>query len=194
MKSKGIALLALGLATIVVLGGAGAYLLTHENAATGRLVINVKDAPVGWTHINVTFSTVKVHEAGLDDNVTGGNNETDKNGTATDDSGWHALEMNEQTLDLAALVNVSELLASGNVGIGKYTQIRIVVASVTGTMENGTLVNFKVPSGELKIVKPFTIESDSTTMLTVDIDLSKSIVNNNNGWTFKPVLGSIVQN
>jgi len=186
MTSKGIALLALGVSAIVILGGAGAYLLTREDAATGRVVINVKDAPAGWTHINVTFSTVRIHQAGLD-------NETGQNDTAEDDSGWHILQLDEQTLDLAALVNVSGLLASGNVSVGKYTQIRIVVVNVTGTLENGTQVNFRVPSGELKINKPFTIVEDDATTLTVDIDLSKSIVQNKDGWTFKPVLGSIVQ-
>ncbi len=186
MISKGIALLALGVAAIVVLGGAGAYLLTRGDAATGRVVINVKDAPAGWTHINVTFSTVKIHQAGLDDD-----NATNK--TSNDDSGWHILELGGQTLDLAALVNVSELLASGNVSVGKYTQIRIVVVNVAGTLENGTLVNFRVPSGELKLIRPFTIAEDTTTTLTVDIDLSKSIVKNKDGWTFKPVLGSIFE-
>jgi len=186
MTSKGIALLALGVSAIVILGGAGAYLLTREDAATGRVVINVKDAPAGWTHINVTFSTVRIHQAGLD-------NETDQNDTAEVDSGWHILQLEEQTLDLAALVNVSGLLASGNVSVGKYTQIRIVVVNVTGTLENGTQVNFRVPSGELKIIRPFTIVKDDATTLTVDIDLSKSIVQNKDGWMFKPVLGSIVQ-
>lgn len=190
--------MALGVAALVILGGAGAYLLTREDAATGRIVIHVKDAPADWTNINVTFSIVKIHQAGVDDDNDTDDNETndndsDDNETGEDDSGWHILTFEEQTLDLKALVNVSALLASGNVSAGKYTQIRIVVESVTGTMVNGTQVEFKVPSGMLKINKPFTISEDETTELTVDIDLSKSIVENSNGWTFKPVLGSIVE-
>ncbi len=186
MTSKGIALLALGVTAILILGGAGAYLLTRQDGNTGRIVINVKDAPAGWTHVNVTFSTVKIHQAGSgDENAT--------NDTSSNDSGWHVLQLDEQTLDLKALVNVSDLLASGNVSVGKYTQIRIVVWSVTGTLENGTQVIFTVPSGELKIIKPFTIVKDATTILTVDIDLSKSIIQNANGWTFTPVLGDILE-
>ena len=165
----------------------------REDSATGRVVINVKDAPAGWTHINVTFSTVKIHQAGLDDDNATNDNETAEDSTAEGDSGWHVLELEERTLDLAALVNVSELLASGNVSVGKYTQIRIVLVNVTGTLVNGTVVNFKVPSGELKIIRPFTIQRDTTTSLTVDIDLEKSIVHSKNGWTFKPILGSIVE-
>lgn len=191
MTSKGAALLAILVAALVIVGGAGAFLLTHEKAATGRIVIYVKDAPADWSHVNVTFSVVKIHEANVSED-NDNDNATEQNETTEDDSGWHTLEMEQQTLDLKAFVNISALLADGNVTVGKYTQIRIVVESVTGVLVNGTNVVFKVPSGELKINKPFTIVKDQETKLTVDIDLSKSIVQNPNGWIFKPVLGSIV--
>ena len=193
MTSKGVALLALGIAAMVILGGAGAYLLTREDAATGRIVIYVKDAPADWTHINVTFSAVKIHQAGLGDDNETADNDSDDNATDEDDGEWITITLEQQTIDLTAFVNVSALLASGNISTGKYTQIRIVVDSVTGTIVNGTHVEFKVPSGVLKINKPFTIKADRSTELTVDIDLSKSIVDNPNGWIFKPVLGSIVE-
>ena len=182
--------MALGIAAIVILGGAGAYLLTRDDDATGRLVINVKDAPADWTHINITFSTVMIHQADYEyDNAS----DDDDNETDEDDGEWITINLEQRTIDLKAYVNVSALLASGNISTGKYTQIRIVVENVTGTMVNGTLVEFKVPSGTLKIVKQFTIEEDETTELTVDIDLSKSIIENSSGWIFKPVLGSIVE-
>lgn len=180
--------MALGIAAIVVLGGAGAYLLTREDAATGRIVIYVKDAPADWKHVNVTFSAVKIHQAGADED-----NDTDENETGDDGGEWITIALEQQTVDLRAYVDISALLASGNISTGKYTQIRIVVENVTGTMVDGTQVDFKVPSGVLKINKPFTIEKNETTELTVDIDLSKSIVENQNKWTFKPVLGSIVE-
>lgn len=197
MTSKGVALLALGIAALVIFGGAGAYLLTREDSATGRIVIYVKDAPADWTHINVTFSAVMIHEADDDDDNETDDNETaeddsDDNETEEDDDDWITINLENQTVDLKAYVNISALLASGNISTGKYTQIRIIVSNVTGTMVDGTQVDFKVPSGMLKIIKPFTIEEDEETKLTVDIDLSKSIVENSNGWTFKPVLGSVV--
>jgi 3-deoxy-D-manno-octulosonate 8-phosphate phosphatase KdsC-like HAD superfamily phosphatase len=88
---------------------------------------------------------------------------------------------------------VSDLLAQGKVPVGKYTQIRIVVINVTGMMDDGTHVNFTVPSGELKTTHPFNVTKGSTTKLTLDIDLSKSIVQADGKWLFKPVLGAIVQ-
>jgi len=198
MTSKGVALLALGVAALVILGGAGAYLLTKDDTATGRLVIYVKDAPADWKHVNVTFSKVMIHQADADNDNASDDNETDDNGSddnETDDDGgeWITIDLEQQTVDLRAYVNLSALLASGNISTGKYTQIRIVVDNVTGVMVDGTQVVFKVPSGVLKINKPFTIEEDETTELTVDIDLGKSIVSNPNGWIFKPVLGSIVE-
>jgi hypothetical protein len=168
------AVLAIAIAAIVTVGAVGVYLVV-SSPSTGKVTIMVKDLPADWTHVNVTFSEVRIHQAG------------------TNGSGWINLSVPGGSIDLRALVNVSELLSSGNVGTGKYTQIRIVVESVIGTLANGTLVNFTVPSGELKINHPFNVTAGETTTLTVDIDLDKSIVENQSGWKFKPVLGSITQ-
>lgn len=179
------AMWALVIAFVVVLGSAGLYLAVRNTPDTGKVTIMVKDLPGDWTHVNVTFSQVRIHQADV-------GNESGYS-SAGNVSGWHTLSIAKQTIDLAQLVNISDLLASGNVGPGKYTQIRIVVESVTGTMANGTVVTFKVPSGELKTNHPFNVTAGQTTTLTVDIDLDHSIVHNANGWTFKPVLGSIQQ-
>jgi len=166
-------LLAVAITLVVVVGGAGAYLMWPE-PETGTVSIYVKDLPDDWTHVNVTFSEVRIHQA-----------------DAGNDSGWHTLDLEQQTVDLAVLTNMSELLASGNVSVGKYTQIRIVVIAVTGTMEDGTIVNFTVPSGELKTTHPFNVTAGHTETLTLDFDLAHSIVQKDTGWIFKPVLGSI---
>lgn len=175
MEGKTKAMLSVAVAAVVILGAFGVYLALSNSSNTGRVTIMVKDLPAEWSHVNVTFSRVTIHQA------------------ETNDSGWFNLTTESQSIDLKALVNVSEWLASGNVSTGKYTQIRIVVESVVGTMVDGTVVNFKVPSGELKIIHPFNVTAGDTTTLTVDIDLSKSIVETSQGWTFKPVLGSITQ-
>ncbi len=166
-------LLAVAIALVVVVGGAGAYLMWPE-PGTGTVSIYVKDLPDDWTHVNVTFSEVRIHQA-----------------DAGNDSGWHTLDLEQHTVDLAVLTNMSELLASGNVSVGKYTQIRIVVIAVVGTMEDGTVVNFTVPSGELKTTHAFNVTAGHTETLTLDFDLEHSIVEKDTGWIFKPVLGSI---
>jgi hypothetical protein len=168
--------LVIGVAIIVALAALGAYVIVNKSSKTGTVSIYVKDLPDEWSHVNVTFSEVKIHAA-----------------SAGNQSGWHTLKLQKQTIDLASLVNVSELLASGNVSLGKYTQIRLVVISVTGVMTNGTAVNFTVPSGELKTTHPFNVTANQTQSFVLDIDLSHSIVHNSSGWTFTPVLGSITE-
>jgi hypothetical protein len=168
------AIWAVAIAFVVVVGAFGIYLARSTSTSLGSVSIMVKDLPDDWTHINVTFSQASIHQASDENN-----------------SSWHNLTLTRQTIDLASLVNISELLASGDVGPGKYTQIRIVVEAVVGTMNDGSTVNFTVPSGVLKTNHPFNVTAGKTTTLTLDIDLSRSIVHNSSGWIFKPVLGSV---
>jgi hypothetical protein len=176
MKSRtALAIVALVAAIVIIGGAAGMLLLQSKN---GTVAMYVKDAPANWKHVNVTFSEIQIHQANA----------------SNSSSGWHTLTLNgTHTIDLAALVNVSDLLAQGSVGAGKYTQIRIVVTNVTGVLTNGTKVNFTVPSGELKTTHPFNVVAGKTTKLTLEIDLSKSITQANGKWRFSPVLGPIVQ-
>jgi len=188
MTSKTV-LLAVAVAAIVILGGVGAYLLLR-GGDTGEISIYVKDVPADWKYLNVTFSSVAVHKADADsDNNTAAN--------ATDEGGeWIDVPLAQETIDLRAYVDVSALLAAGNISTGQYTQVRIIVDSVVGTLQDGTEVEFKVPSGELKIITMFTIEDGETTKLTVDIDLAdpESIVYTASGeWIFKPILGEITE-
>jgi hypothetical protein len=176
MASGKTTILAIAVTLIVAMGSVGVYLLVSNSGGTGKVSIYVTDLPADWTHVNVTFSDVRIHEASEDN-----------------ESGWHTLEIHNQTVDLASLTNMSELLASGNVSAGKYTQIRLVVTAVTGTMADGTIVNFTVPSGELKTTHPFNVTAGHTETLTLDFDLSHSIVHESSDWKFKPVLGSITE-
>jgi uncharacterized membrane protein len=175
MASMTKTILAIAVAAVVTLGAVGVYMAVSSSSSTGKVTIMVKDLPAEWAHVNVTFSEVRIHQAD------------------TNDSGWIKLKTSSQSIDLKALVNVSEWLATGNVSTGKYTQVRIVVESVIGTMLDGAVVNFTVPSGELKINHPFNITAGDTITLTVDIDLAHSITHNSSGWVFKPVLGSILE-
>lgn len=170
---RGIAVAIIAVVVVIALVGS-AFLLSQ--ASTGTLSINVKDSTGDWKNVNATFSEVQVHKA------SGGN-----------DSGWISLTIINGTVDLASLTNVSELLASSSITTGNYTQIRIIVSSVSGTMVNGTTVNFTVPSGELVINHPFNITSGTEEKLTIDIDLGHSIVQNGSKWTFKPLLGAVTE-
>jgi len=164
------ALIAFVVAAAVAIAGVAAYVYMYE----GSIDVAVRDASGAWSHVYVTFTQVWVHEAGKSEDV-----------------GWHNLTVAQSSIDLASLVNVSELLASARVGPGKYTEIRLVVIAATGQLLDGTNVVFSVPSGDVKAVTPFEVRSGSTTTLTVDIDLVRSIVMNGSGWTFTPVFGQV---
>src|SRR5712692_2929248 len=164
------ALIALALAAAVVTAGVAADVYMYE----GSLEVAVQDDSGACAHVWVTFTQVWVHEAGKSEDV-----------------GWHNLTVVQSSIDLASLVNVSELLANARIGPGKYTEIRLVVIAATGRMLDGTNVVFSVPSGDVKAVTPFEIRSGATTRLTVDVNLARSIVMNGTGWTFTPVIGQI---
>ncbi len=172
MKPVTIVAIVVLVVAIVLIGSSAAVLFLTENHNTGKVTMYVKDLPATWAHVNVTFTQVQIHSA---------------NGSV----GWQNLTLNTtHTIDLAALVNVSALLAEGSVPAGNYTQIRIVVTNATGVMTNGTAVNFKVPSGVLKTTHPFTVTKGDTTKLTLDIRLN--IVQADGKWIFTPVIGSVV--
>lgn len=142
----------------------------------GTLQVFVQDAPGGvtWSHVNITFSSIEVHRA-----------------DAGNDSGWSAVPLTSGgTVDLTALRNVSQLLGKATLPPGKYTQIRIVVARVEGVMANGTTVGIGVPSGEVKIDRPFNITAGATTKLTLDIPLDH-LHWEAQGWVLSPVVGSV---
>jgi hypothetical protein len=190
----------IGLAVVVALAGAVSLALMAPGALTapfggsnpdaglpsggtggggfGSLAVYVQDAPasVNWTHLWVTFSRIQAHEA-----------------NATNETGWFNVTQTG-TQDLAALTTVSQLLGTAKLPAGTYTQLRIDVSSATGLMENGTTVHFIVPSGVLKTDDPFNVTVGQTTSLTLDIDLSRSIVHADSGWLFLPVIGSVHEN
>ncbi len=145
-------------------------------ARFGTLAVYDQDAPasVNWTHVWVTFSGIQAHEA-----------------NATNETGWFNVTEQTGTVDLVGLKTVSQLLGTAKLAAGMYTQLRLVVSSVTGVMENGTKIDFIVPSGELKTDDPFNVTVGQTTSLTLDIDLSRSIVHADSMWLFTPVIGSV---
>ena len=112
--------------------------------------------------------------------------------TETNQSGWITIVNETQTFDLLALQNISALLGEKNLTVGKYTQIRLTVASaiitinVNGSIEEHTL---KVPSDDIKLNHPFTISENTTTVLILDFIVSQSIHQTGNGkFLLKPTI------
>jgi Domain of unknown function (DUF4382) len=141
---------------------------------SGTLYVYVRDAPADWKHLNVVFSDIQVHRA-----------------DAGNDSGWIHLPLSSPNIDFVALGNLTRLLALDRAPAGMYTQLRLVVNSVDGVLNNGTPVSFEVPSGELKTTTPFDVPGSGVVSVTLDLDLASSIHSADGTWIFRPVLGSI---
>ena len=141
--------------------------------------IKISDAPSeNFSHINVTFSQVKIHRAGNDTQ-----------------SGWIIFDMEPKTIDMIYLHdhNLSEALGMQNISTGNYTKLWIVVDKATGVLkQTGENITFHVPSGDLKIQQAFTITEGNTT-IDVEIDLDRSILYVPQGSVYKllPVISRI---
>ncbi len=166
---KKTALLAIGIAILVVVGGLAAYFLVYQ----GSVAVYVKDASGPWSHVFVTFSSVAIHESGKD-NAT-----------------WTTISTSTQTVDLATLTNFSRLLGDARLNPGHYEQIRLGVVNASGILIGTTAsVTIAVPpdNATLKVPGQFSVSSGKTTTVTLDIMLDASIVREASGWVFQPVV------
>ena len=65
----------------------------------------------------------------------------------------------------------------------------MLTPEITGETTNGTAYTAEAPGGKLKIVRPFTVETGGSTVLTLDFDGEKSLISTGNGnFMFKPVV------
>ncbi len=133
-----------------------------QQEGTGTLVLQITDAPgdLNISEALVTMSQVRVHFAGIDENGTSGE--------------WITIVNESQTFDLIALVDVTELFGTANLSAGWYTQIRLNVDEALVTID-GIQYDLEIPSKTVKLIKPFKIDANQTTTLTLDFDVQKSI-------------------
>lgn len=139
---------------------------------TGTLTVNLTDSPFGDAKaLLVTFSSVEVR-------VDGGGWQTIPFGSGT-----------SITCDLKKLQGPSDVLGTGPLAAGHYTQIRVFVASASIHFDAGTdgracapsiaapagsSAPIEVRSGEVKMNREFTIASGATTIL-LDFDADQSV-------------------
>jgi hypothetical protein len=155
----------------------------ENGGSTGKHIsfttILISDAPSdNFSHINVTFSQVKIHKSG------------DEN-----ESGWIIFDQEPKTIDMIYLHenNLSEELGVKNLTAGNYTKLWIVVDSATGVLkETGEEIVFDVPSGDLKVQQSFEIKEGNTT-IDVELDLDRSVLYVPQGGVYKlrPQLGKM---
>jgi len=144
----------------------------------GILVLKITDDPdYNISEALVNISEVRVHYAGI--------NKTDTNDTFGE---WRTIVNESKTFDLIALQNVSELFGTANLTAGWYTQIRLYIESVFVTID-GVQYELDIPSKNIKLVSPFSIQDGQITILTLDFDVQKSVHETGNGkYSFKPTI------
>jgi len=145
----------------------------------GTIEIRVTDPGVaGVDSAIVTAENITIHKAG---------------------GGWITIIEEEVTFDLVYLANSenASILGEADILAGNFTGIRMDVTSVSGNITGGGEYTADVPSGKLRIVRPFNVGAGVKTILTLDFDLTKSlitrVIRGEDKFLFKPVVKLLIE-
>jgi len=161
---------------------------TSPSTAAATLNIVLKDSPfTDAKALLVTFTTVSAHATGGDfltlPFVSGATS---------------------RTCDLKKLQSTQDVLGTGPLAAGHYTQIRLVVSSATLYFDNastgspcastiatpsGRSAAVDVPSGDLRLNREFDVTSTGATTILLDFDGDQSVKQTGNGgYMMTPVV------
>lgn len=177
----------LAIAALAACGGGGG-----SAAESGSLKIALTDAPAcGYDAVNVTIEKVRVHQSSsANDNA----------------SGWSEITLNPaRRVNLLNLTNgVLEELGQTPLPVGKYTQLRMILAENTTAVPfansvkptGSAEVELKTPSGQQSGVKAninIDIAANQLADFVVDFDACKSVVvaGSSGQYLLKPVVSVI---
>lgn len=163
---------------MLMLGACGSSPSAPSSSPT--LTMMLRDSPFSDAKsLLVTFSEVNVHTSGS--NVPGGGD-------------WVTLPFSgastSRTCDLKKLATAQDVLGTGSLAAGHYTQIRLVVAGASLYFDNassgaacaatiaapaGRNETVVIPSGEVKLNREFDVSSSGATTILLDFDGDKSV-------------------
>jgi Domain of unknown function (DUF4382) len=165
---------------------------SSPSGAGSTLNIMLKDSPFSDAKaLLVTFSEVSAHVSG-----TGGFTPIPFSGGAT-----------SRTCDLKKLAAATDVLGTGSLTAGHYTQIRLTVssaildfdsassgaacqASITPAGKN--TANITIPSGQLILNREFDVTQSGATTITLDFDGDQSVHSQGNGqYNMTPVISVV---
>jgi hypothetical protein len=112
-----------------------------------------------------------------------------------------------RTCDLKKLVGAQDVLGTGPLMPGHYTQLRLNVSSATIYFDNpssgpacaptiaapaGGSATVNVPSGTVRLNREFDVTANDTTTITLDFDGDQSVIQTGNGtYQLKPVISVV---
>lgn len=178
----------LAAATLAACGGGGGG-GGNSIEGNGSLRVAMTDAPsCGYDNVFVTVEKVRVHTSSASGDA---------------DAGWREIVLSPaRQIDLLNLSNgVLEELGTTSLPAGKYQQVRLVLASNTGSTPlanavkptGGVLQALNTPSAQqsgLKVQANIDVRVGETADIVLDFDACKSVVlaGNSGRYNLKPVL------
>jgi hypothetical protein len=99
---------------------------------------------------------------------------------------WVVRDVNSTTVDLTELQGENATqLKRANVPNGTYTQVRLHISEVDGTLKDGSQVNVKLPSSRLKLNSEFTVGNGEEVDFVYDATVFEA--GNSGKYILKPV-------
>jgi hypothetical protein len=131
--------------------------------------------------LTLNITKISVHFVNQNDNTTGE---------------WITIFEGSKTIDLLKYSNVTGIFPEKELDSGKYTQIRLYIGSSNINLTN-TFTQFYnkiyplvIPSSELKLIHPFTIESNKSLLITLDFDVDRAVTRTSDGqYKMDPTIG-----
>ncbi len=163
---------------------------TSPTPTGSTLNVMLKDSPFSDAKaLLVTFSEVSAHRSGGDFMplpFTGGST---------------------RTCDLKKLTTAQDILGSGPLPVGHYTELRLIVASAaiyfdtassgaacgpTFIAPSGRMSSVTIPSGEVRLNREFDVTAVNVTTMLVDFDGDRSVNQTANGqYMMMPVIAVV---
>jgi hypothetical protein len=183
----------ISLLVFVIAFGTSACGDSPSSPSEGSAMFNLRitDSPFSDARaVLVTFSEVTAHRS---------------------ESSWSSVPFaagaTSRTCDLKKLENSEDVLGTGPLPAGDYTQVRLVVQSARLFFDNpsvgpacattiaapaGRMADLRIPSGEVKLNRGFKLESESMTTMLLDFDGDRSIHQTGSGtYMMNPVIGIV---
>jgi hypothetical protein len=156
-------------------GGGGGGSVSGTTGSVSFAITDSKPAlPAGIKQVVVTINEVMVHQSGGE---------------------WISLPLAQTpfTIDLLQFTDgrTTQLVPQATLTSGKYTQVRLGVQSAVIVTDTGQQIPAEIASGDLKTDKnfDFDVKGGGAVALTVDFDLSQSlVVTGSDKYKLKPVL------
>ena len=184
------ALLVVGVALTWV--GCSSSSPSAPSSAGSTLNVMIKDSPYSDAKaLLVTFSEVSAHVSGA-----GGFTVLPFSGGGT-----------SRTCDLKKLATAQDILGTGTLAAGHYTQVRLVVTSATLYFDNpssgaacaptiaapaGKSASVTVNSGDIKLNREFDVTATGATTILVDFNGDQSVQQQGNGsYSMSPVIAVV---